>query len=71
MVHNRYLQVTAVMRDLMAEDPGLPMMPGYKVGERPWGGAIGVVVASDSPDLAVGDTVQHLDGWTEYSTGPA
>ncbi|WP_410538498.1 zinc-binding dehydrogenase [Streptomyces sp. KL2] len=71
VVHNRYLQVTAVMRDLMAEDPGLPMMPGYKVGERPWGGAIGVVVASDSPDLAVGDTVQHLDGWTEYSTGPA
>ncbi|MGW6137696.1 zinc-binding dehydrogenase [Streptomyces sp. NPDC055144] len=71
LVRNLYLQVTAVMRDLMTEDPGLPMMPAYKVGERPWGGAVGVVVASESPDLAVGDTVQHMDGWTEYSTGPA
>ncbi|MFF1392608.1 zinc-binding dehydrogenase [Streptomyces sp. NPDC058287] len=71
LVRNLYLQVTAVMRDLMTEDPGLPMMPAYKVGERPWGGAVGVVVASQSPDLAVGDTVQHMDGWTEYSTGPA
>ncbi|MFG2885254.1 zinc-binding dehydrogenase [Streptomyces sp. NPDC048297] len=71
VVHNVYLQVTAVMRDLMTEEPGLPMMPPYKVGERPWGGAVGVVVASASPDLAVGDTVQHMDGWTDYSTGPA
>ncbi|MFE4679484.1 zinc-binding dehydrogenase [Streptomyces sp. NPDC056721] len=71
LVRNLYLQVTAVMRDLMTEDPGLPMMPAYKVGERPWGGAVGVVVASESPDLAVGDTVQHMDGWTEFSTGPA
>jgi len=71
LVHNLYLQVTAVMRDLMTEDPNLPMMPSYKVGERPWGGAVGTVVASESPDLAVGDTVAHMDGWTEYSTGPA
>ena len=71
LVRNQFLQVTAVMRDLATEEPGLPMMPPYKVGERLWGGAVGVVVASASPDLAVGDTVQHMDGWTEYSTGPA
>jgi NADPH-dependent curcumin reductase CurA len=71
LVHNQYVQVTAVMRDLATEDPGLPMMSGYKVGERLWGIGIGTVVASQSKDLAAGDLVQNFDGFTEYSVGPA
>jgi hypothetical protein len=70
-VRNEFLQVTAVMRDLMKEDTGLPMMPGYRPGERMWGGGTGIVVLSESPDLAVGDLVLSMDGWAEYSVGPA
>jgi NADPH-dependent curcumin reductase CurA len=71
VVRNQFLHVTAVMRDLMTEDPGLPMMPGNKLGERLWGGGIGVVVHSESPDMAVGDLVMNMDGWAEYSVGPS
>ena len=35
------------------------------------GGAVGKVVESRSPDLAVGDTVFHMLGWREQATAPA
>ncbi|MEV6238709.1 NADP-dependent oxidoreductase [Lentzea sp. NPDC051838] len=70
VVRYDYLQVTAVMQDLMHEDADLPM-PTYKVGEPLWGFAVGKVVASNSPDLAVGDDVQGMNGWQEYAVGPA
>ncbi|WP_329787033.1 NADP-dependent oxidoreductase [Lentzea sp. DG1S-22] len=70
VVRYDYLQVTAVMQDLMREDADLPM-PTYKVGEALWGFAVGEVVASNSPDLAVGDSVQGMNGWQQYAVGPA
>ncbi|HEX8869011.1 MAG TPA: NADP-dependent oxidoreductase [Lentzea sp.] len=70
VVRYDYLQVTAVMQDLMREDADLPM-PTYKVGEPLWGFAVGKVVASNSPDLAVGDDVEGMNGWQEYAVGPA
>lgn len=70
VVRNDYMQLTAVMQDLMAVEPDLPMPP-YQVGQRLWGGGVGTVVRSNSPDLAVGDLVQNIDGWAEYSVGPA
>ncbi|GAA2951618.1 MULTISPECIES: NADP-dependent oxidoreductase [Streptomycetaceae] len=70
VVRTDYLQLTAVMQDLMKPEPNLPM-PGYQVGETLWGGGIGTVVASNSPDLAVGDVVQNMSGFREYSVGPA
>ncbi|RAS63049.1 hypothetical protein C8D87_107198 [Lentzea atacamensis] len=70
VVRYDYLQVTAVMQDLMREDADLPM-PTYKVGETLWGFAVGKVVASNSPDLAVGDSVEGMNGWQEYAVGPA
>jgi len=71
VVHNQYVQVSAVMRDLATEDPGLPMMSAYKVGERLWGVGVGTVVRSESKELAVGDLAVNFDGFAEYSTGPA
>lgn len=68
-VRNDFMQVTAVMADLMAENPGLPMS-SYLVGEPLWGGAVGTVIESAS-DLAVGTVVQHMNGWREEFTAPA
>ncbi|MFJ8767718.1 zinc-binding dehydrogenase [Streptomyces clavifer] len=70
VVRTDYLQLTAVMQDLMKPEPNLPM-PGYQVGETLWGGGVGTVVASNSPDLAVGDTVQNMGGFRAYTVGPA
>jgi hypothetical protein len=33
--------------------------------------AIGTAVRSNSPELEVGDLVQSMTGWSEYSAGPA
>ncbi|MET4061068.1 NADPH-dependent curcumin reductase CurA [Arthrobacter sp. UYP6] len=68
-VRNDFLQLTAVMADLMSENPGLPMPP-YPVGAPLWGGAVGTVVESAS-ELAVGTAVQHMKGWREESVGDA
>lgn len=68
-VRNDFLQLTAVMADLMTEKPGLPM-PAYPVGEPLWGGAVGTVVES-AGRLAPGTVVQHMNGWREESSGDA
>ncbi|GAA2382279.1 NADP-dependent oxidoreductase [Streptomyces glaucosporus] len=70
VVRNDYLQVSAVMQDLMKQDAELPM-PLFQVGEALWGSAVGTVVRSNSPDFAPGDVVASTDGWREFSTGPA
>ncbi|MEU1280325.1 NADP-dependent oxidoreductase [Streptomyces sp. NPDC005805] len=70
LVRYQYLQLAAVMQDLMKPDPSLPM-PGYQPGAPMWGAAVGVVVKSNSPDLAAGDLVEGMDGFKEYSAGPA
>ncbi|WP_104116891.1 NADP-dependent oxidoreductase [Arthrobacter sp. B1805] len=62
-VRNEFLQVTAVMADLMSEEPGLPM-PAYALHEALWGGAVGTVTES-AADLPVGTVVQHMKGWQE------
>lgn len=68
-VRNEFLQLTAVMADLMFEEPGLPMPP-YPVGDPLWGGAVGTVIESAS-GLPVGTAVQHMNGWREESVGDA
>lgn len=62
--------VAAAYQDLMRTDCQLPLPP-YEVGGRVGGGETGTVVRSNSPALAVGDTVQSMTGWCEYSVGPA
>lgn len=68
-VRNDFMQVTAVMADLMTANPGLPM-PSYPVGAPLWGGAVGTVIESAS-DMPVGTVVQHMNGWREEFTAPA
>jgi NADPH-dependent curcumin reductase CurA len=68
-VRNDFMQLTAVMADLMTENPGLPM-PSYAIGEPLWAGAVGTVVESAS-NMPVGTVVQHMNGWREEFTGPA
>lgn len=70
LVRNQYLQISAVMKDLMKSDADLPM-PLFQVGARLWGGAVGTVVGSNSPLLKPGDLVANTDGWRTYSVGPA
>lgn len=67
-VRNEYLQLAAVMQDLMKAEPSLPM-PGYEPGASLWGSAVGVVVESNNDQLAVGDLVEGMEGFKEYSVG--
>ncbi|MCU1633808.1 MAG: putative oxidoreductase [Micrococcaceae bacterium] len=68
-VRNEFLQITAVMADLMHETPGLPM-PAYPLGGPLWGGAVGTVTES-AADLPVGTVVQHMLGWQEETVDQA
>jgi NADPH-dependent curcumin reductase CurA len=70
LVRTQLVHLAAAFKDLMKADCDLPMPP-FEVGKRVGGGAIGTVVRSASPDLAVGDTVQSFTGWGEYSAGAA
>ncbi|TFD51001.1 hypothetical protein E3T55_08085, partial [Cryobacterium frigoriphilum] len=68
-VRNDFLQITAVMADLMTEHPGLPMPP-YLLGTPLWGGAVGTVTES-AADLQVGSVVTHMSGWREETVAAA
>lgn len=70
LVRTDHLPLSAAYQDLMRTDCQVPLPP-FRRGERLGGGALGTVVRSNSPDLAVGDVVQSMAGWSEYSCGPA
>ena len=65
LVRTTFVQVTAVMADLMREHPNLPM-PGYTLGGPLWGAAVGEVVASAAGGLPVGTAVMHMQGWQDH-----
>jgi NADPH-dependent curcumin reductase CurA len=46
-------------------------LPPFRLDAVMDGGAVGEVIQSRSPDLSVGDTVMHVQGWREYATGKA
>jgi NADPH-dependent curcumin reductase CurA len=68
-VENKWLSVDPYMRGRMNDVKSY--VPPFALGEPLQGGAVGVVVESRSPDLAVGDKVQHMLGWREQAVGPA
>ncbi|WP_066947951.1 MDR family NADP-dependent oxidoreductase [Streptomyces lushanensis] len=70
LVRTDYLSLAAAYADLMRPGCQLPVPP-FLAGERLGGGALGTVVRSASTRLAVGDLVQSMSGWSEYSAGPA
>lgn len=67
-VKNLYMSVDPYMRGRMRDaksyaDP-------FQIGEAMTGGAVGKVIASRSPDFAVGDYVNTNLGWRDHSVGP-
>jgi NADPH-dependent curcumin reductase CurA len=68
-VENAWLSVDPYMRGRMNDVKSY--VPPFALGEPMQGGAVGKVVESRSPKLAVGDTVFHMLGWREAAAGPA
>ncbi|HEY9553016.1 NADP-dependent oxidoreductase [Allosphingosinicella sp.] len=68
-VENRWLSVDPYMRGRMNDTKSY--VPPFEIGAPLQGGAVGKVVESSSPDLAVGDTVFHTMGWREQAVGEA
>jgi NADPH-dependent curcumin reductase CurA len=69
LVRNRFLSVDPYMRPRMNDVESY--VPPFRIGAVLDGGAVGEVVASNSPDLAPGDTVLHTLGWREYAVADA
>ena len=61
LVHNLFLSVDPYMRGRMRDAKSY--VPPFALGEVMTGMAVGEVVATQSPDLTVGDGVLHDLGW--------
>lgn len=68
-VRNDWLSVDPYMRGRMNE--GKSYTPPFALGQTMTGGAIGTVVASAAPAVAVGTVVSHMAGWREHAVLPA
>jgi NADPH-dependent curcumin reductase CurA len=65
LVRNQFLSVDPYMRRRM--DDVESYVPPFQLDEPMDGGAVGVVVASECDEIAVGTHVQHMLGWREYA----
>ncbi len=65
LVRNLFISVDPYMRGRMNDTRSY--VPPFALGEVMDGGAVGTVIASESPDLAVGDVVLHQLGWREFA----
>lgn len=71
LVRNRYFQVSARLRTLLAEPVEETPLPPVRPGESLPSPAIGeVVTAPEGSGLRPGDLVQHWAGWREYAAVP-
>jgi NADPH-dependent curcumin reductase CurA len=68
-VRNLFMSVDPYMRGRMNDVKSY--VPPFRLGEPLEGGAIGAVIESRSPDLAVGDLVLHMLGWRDEAVLPA
>ncbi|WP_329437497.1 hypothetical protein OG564_45005 [Streptomyces sp. NBC_01280] len=55
--------------ELIRADCTMPV-PAWQPGQQVGVAAIGTAIRSDSPDLEVGDPVQSMTGWSQYSPRP-
>ena len=69
VVKTRYLSFDPTQRGWMEDRPSY--IPPVAIGEVMRASSIGEVIASNSPDLQVGDVVQGMSGWQEYSVASA
>jgi len=65
LVRNTVLSVDPYMRGRMNDTESY--VEPYALGAPMEGGAMGEVVASEDPSLAVGDVVNHMAGWREHA----
>ncbi|MFF5920670.1 zinc-binding dehydrogenase [Streptomyces flavochromogenes] len=70
LVRTEQVGLAATYLELMRADCTLPV-PAWQPGRRVGVATVGTVVRSASPELAAGDLVRSMTGWTEYSAGPA
>ena len=68
-VRNLFMSVDPYMRGRMNDVKSY--VPPFRLGEPLEGGAIGEVIESRSPDLAMGDLVLHMLGWRDEAVLPA
>jgi NADPH-dependent curcumin reductase CurA len=68
-VRNLFMSVDPYMRGRMNDVRSY--VPPFRLGAPLEGGAIGTVIESRSPDLAVGDLVLHMLGWRDEAVLPA
>ncbi|MBM7774213.1 2-alkenal reductase [Actinokineospora baliensis] len=72
VVRNRYFQVSARLRTLLAGDIEGTPLPPVRVGEVPPSITVGEVVAVGAgSESRVGELVSHWAGWREYAVLPA
>jgi NADPH-dependent curcumin reductase CurA len=69
VVKNRFLSVDPYMRGRMNDAKSY--VPPFKVGAALEGSAVGEVIASRAPGVAVGDVVLSMFGWREAFVAPA
>ena len=69
LVRNEFISVDPYMRGRMNDVKSY--VPPFELHSCMDGGAVGTVVESRSPELAVGDSALHSLGWREYASGPA
>jgi NADPH-dependent curcumin reductase CurA len=65
LVRNTFMSVDPYMRGRMNDVRSY--VPPFQVGAVLDGGAVGEVVATNSPHIAVGHAVLHNHGWREYA----
>ncbi|HEU4955997.1 MAG TPA: NADP-dependent oxidoreductase [Sphingomicrobium sp.] len=68
-VANRWLSVDPYMRGRMNDVKSY--VPPFELNAPMTGGAVGEVVESRDPSLAVGDMVLHMSGWRDETVEPA
>jgi NADPH-dependent curcumin reductase CurA len=65
LVRNTLVSVDPYMRGRMNE--GRSYVPQFELGEALTGAAVGTVIASRAPQIPVGASVLHDQGWREYA----
>jgi NADPH-dependent curcumin reductase CurA len=68
-VANEFVSVDPYMRGRMNDMKSY--IPPFELGKTMLGGAVGRVIETRSPDLAVGDVVEHYYGWRDIAQAKA